>query len=637
LTVIFTPSQVGAATGTLTFTDADGSQAATLSGTGEALPTDTISVTTLTFPATVIGQLSTAQTVTLTNSGGEPLTSIAVSVSGANAAAFQVTNPCTANLGANSSCTISVQFDPSVSSSQAALLTISSSAADSPKTVSLSGTGLQPPALSVSPPSLSFTVQTVGQASSSQTVTVSNTGGAPLANVGFQITGLSSASFAWSANTCGTTLSNGSGQNSCTVQVVFTPAAAGGSTASLVVSSSTSGVTAVTVPLTGAVQSSAGLNVNPAQLLFPIVAPGQSSPVQTVTITNNSGSSANALTLAATSPFSLVQNGCPASLANGANCSTGVVFSPALNGSYTGTLTVASTSLTSAVVPLSGTGGTPGSVQFLPSLLTFQQTGVGLVSGAGTVTITNPDSGNSLGSLALAVTAGFQLVSTSCASTLAAGASCAAVVEFAPTSPGAQSGSLIVTSSALTTGSFMPLSGMGFDFSLAPSGSSTQTVANGQTADYQLSITPLLGSQGVFTFQCGSLPPYSSCIFNPASEGIAANSSGYEVVEIATGVTPTSARSSRNFAWPVLPLACGLALLPFAGFASARRRRALLLIALLAILAGGVSSCTESNVVLTEPPPGSGPGLTPTGTYSIPVTATSNGVQHQVTLTLTVD
>jgi hypothetical protein len=207
-------------------------------------------------------------------------------------------------------------------------------------------------------------------------------------------------------------------------------------------------------------------------------------------------------------------------------------------------------------------------------------------------------------------------------------------VEFAPISAGAQSGSLTVSSSALTTGAFVPLSGMGFDFSLAPSGSSSQTIANGQTADYKLVIAPLLGSQGVFTFQCSSLPPYASCTFNPTSEGIPANLSGNLVVEIATGLSQTSARSSRPSPWPVLPMLCGLVLVPFG---LRRRRNVLLLVALLAILAGGVSSCATSGVISTGNVPSTGSGITSPGTFPVVVTATSNGVQHQVTLTLIVD
>jgi hypothetical protein len=308
-----------------------------------------------------------------------------------------------------------------------------------------------------------------------------------------------------------------------------------------------------------------------------------------------------------------------------------------------GALTIISPTLTaSASVSLSGTGGVPGSVQFQPSLLSFQQTGVGQLSSSSTVTITNPDSVTSLGSLALTVTPGFQLVSSTCPVTLAPGASCTAIVAFAPVSAGAQSGSLKVTSSALPTGSLLALSGMGFDFTLALSGSATQTITNGQIAYYTLDIcgaegctlTQTLGAQGVFTFQCGTLPSSSSCAFNPAGETVPTGVTGNVVVEIATGLTQTTARSSRSPAWPVLPLACGLVLLPFA---LARRRRALLLIALLGILTGGVSSCASSSGGVSTVPPKNGDGYTPPATYTIPVTATSNGVSHQVTLTLIVD
>ena len=597
-------------------------------GSGPA--TDTLSAASLNFPNTIAGQLSPVQTVMLTNSGAVPLTSIAISVSGS----FQQENNCAASLAANSSCTISVQFAPTAVGIQSGALTVVDISRALPQTVTLSGTGFAPPVLSVSPASLSFTAQTVGQASAAQTLIVSNTGGAPLADVGFQITGLSAAGFSTSSSTCGATLSNVSGQNSCTVQVVFTPIAAGGASASLEVSSSTAGVTAVPVQLTGAGQTPAGFNVTPVQIAFPIVLPGQSSPAQTVTLTNTGGSAATSLTLTATLPFSLMQNTCGSSLAAGANCSTGVIFSPSLNGPYAGTLTIASSSLTAAaIVPLSGTGGTPGSIQALPSLVAFPQTGVGLLSTPLTVTLTNPDSVNSLSSFSVAVTAGFRLVSTTCTSTLAAGASCSAIVEFAPTTPGAQTGSLTVSSSALTTGAFVQLSGVGFDFYLAPSGSSSQTIANGQTADYKLAITPLLGSQGVFTFQCGGLPPYSACSFNPTSEGVPANTTGNVVVEIATGLA-TTARSAPAPAWPALPLVCGLILAPFT---LGHRRKLFLLVVLLAIFIAGVSSCTSSSVISGGTVPGSGSGITSPGSFPVVVTATSNGVQHQVTLTLIVD
>jgi hypothetical protein len=276
----------------------------------------------------------------------------------------------------------------------------------------------------------------------------------------------------------------------------------------------------------------------------------------------------------------------------------------------------------------------PGSVQAAPSLIDFPQTGVGLVSNPVTVTITNPSGTISLTSFALAVTAGFRLVNNTCPATLAAQASCITGVEFAPTSAGAGNGSLTASSSALAAGAFVPLQGMGFDFALAASGLSSQSVANGQSANFRLVLTPLLGSQGVFTFKCGSLPPYSECVFSPTSDGVTANSSGYVGVQIETGLAQTTAGSAGKRLWRVLPLACGLLLLPVA---LGRRRRALLLVVAFSILAGGVTSCTAAGAISSGGIGRTGSGITPAGTYPIVVTATSNGVAHPITLTLTVD
>ena len=112
-----------------------------------------------------------------------------------------------------------------------------------------------------------------------------------------------------------------------------------------------------------------------------------------------------------------------------------------------------------------------------------------------------------------------------------------------------------------------------------------------------------------------------------------AGSTGSETVLIATG-TSSTAQLVRPSAWPVLPLACGLAVVPLALW---KRRRVLVAMAALAMLVGGVSSCTSSGGGLIKPPPNSGNSITPAGTYSIPVTVSSGGLQHQVTLTLTVD
>jgi hypothetical protein len=619
----FAPTQRGAASGTLTMTDGAGTQTVALSGFGWAAPTDSLPATSLGFGGVAVGQLSPAQTVPLTNTGDLPLTGIAIAVSGP----FTESDTCGTQLAGGGGCAISVVYAPSQLGSQTGTLTVED--AQKTQTVALSGTGVQPPAIGVSPSGLNFTAQQVGVASPALTLTVTNTGGAPMANVGFQITGQAAGSFTTAATTCGATLANGS---SCTVQVIFTPAAAGGSAATLTVSSSTLGVAPATVPLNGAGQVWAGLNVSPSQLTFAVTSVGQSSAAQTVTVSNTSGVSIAAPAFAAPAQFGVTQNNCTASLAAGASCTVGVIFQPTAAGAATGVLSVSSASVaTPATVLLSGTGGVGAAIQVSPTAIVFATTAPSAISSATTVTVTNTGISASLSNLALVVTAGFQIVNNTCPTTLAPGLSCTAGVEFAPTSAGAQTGTLTVTSSAVAGGASVPLSGMSLDFTLTVVGSASQTVAAGQTANYKLAITPLNGSGGTFTFACGTLPANALCLFNPATETLN-GATGNVTVQIST--TAATGLLIDPAVWRILPLACGLVLLPFGW---RRRRKALLLVALLSILAGGVSSCTSSGGGTGGSGGQGGSGGTPAGTYSIPVTAASAGVQHSVTLTLTVD
>ena len=345
----FAPTQTGSATGALTLTDGAGTQSVELTGTGVSGLTDTLSTTSLTFAATATGQLSAAQNVTITNSGGLPLESISIAVS----SGFVTTNGCGTQLAAGASCAIAVQFAPTQQGSVTGTLTVTDALRQ--QTVSLTGTGVAPAAISVNPMGLTFTNQQPGVASQPQTVTVSNSGGVPMANVGFQITGPAAASYSIAGTTCGAVLNNGA---SCTAQIVFTPAATGAIAATLVISSSTAGVTPVSVQLGGSGQLASALGTNPSQVLFAsVVGVGQSSTAQTVTVTNTSNYSIAAVTVAVTAPFMLAQSNCTGALAAGGNCSAAVTFAPTAAGAATGALTISSAAVaTPATVALSGTG-----------------------------------------------------------------------------------------------------------------------------------------------------------------------------------------------------------------------------------------------------------------------------------------
>jgi hypothetical protein len=630
LSLTFAPTQAGAATGSLSLVDAAGTQTVALSGTGATAATDALSPTTLSFPDTASGQQSAAQNVTLTNSGDLALTSIGVTVG----AGFQQSSTCGTQLTGHASCVISVVFAPTAIGSISGKLSVSD--AIKTQTVALSGTGLQPPAIGVAPTQLSFSAQPVGQAALPITLSISNTGGAPMNNIGFQIAGQSSSSFSWSASTCGASLNSGS---SCKVQVTFAPAAAGQLTATLIVTSSTLGVGAVQVPLIGIGQAASGITISPSQMTFTQPTLGQASAAQTATITNTSSAAASGIALSVPPSFSLVQNMCNATLAAGGSCSTGVVFTPTANGVVTGALTVSSSAfVTAATTSLAGIGGAAGSVQVQPASLAFPTTGVGGSSATQNVALANNGS-LTLAGLTLSTSSGFQLGSTTCTSSLAIGASCTAQVAFSPSNAGQQTGNLTISSSNLAGPRQVPLSGMGFDFSVSSAGQSSQTVSSGQTASFTFNLATLSGSSGTFTFACSSLPSNSACTFNPASEVVSASATGSVTAQIATGLSPASAqnadRAPRSSSSRILFIAPGLFLLPLA---FTRRRRNLLLITIIFLCSFAITSCAGAGGGGGGAPPSSSTNKnTPPGTYLVVVTATANGLSHKVTLTLTVD
>ena len=627
LQVAFAPASAGPATGWLTMVDDAGTQTVQLNGTGAAPPTDSLSSTSLSFPDTIISQTSPPQNLTIANSGDLPLGSIAVSLTGP----FQVTNNCTTVLPAHSNCSLAVVFAPTQAGAQSGQLTISDEI-KATQTVALRGTGLLPPMFTVSPTSLTFSAQQTGVASSPATLKITNSGGAPMAKVGFQITGPSAASFSTGATTCGAGLDAGA---SCIVQVIFTPASSGGLAATLTLSSATNGVSPVTVALNGTGQSPAGLEVNPAQLSFPAQDLNAPSASQAITITNGQAITVTGLSLAVSGPFSLAQDSCSTSLAAGASCTAGIVFTPRTRGPLAGVLTVTTATLsTPATVALNGIGGLTGAVRITPSLVSFPVTGVGTTSSPVTLTVANSSAAVDLDNVRLVVSSGFKIANTTCTESLKAGTSCTVDVAFAPTAVNAQSGTLTLTSDHLSASVTAPLSGMGFDFDAEKSGSGTQAVSSGETANYTLSISNTSQSSAAFSFACGTLPSYAACVFGSSTTTLTPNSSGSMSLQITT-TQASAAQQAATGPWAGWIPMLAVAFMPLV----LRRKRALLLglAGLVAIASLGLSACSSSGGGAGGTPPAPVAHSTPAGTYSIPVTVSATGVQHTVTLTLVVN
>jgi len=225
--ITFTPTAGGASNGTLSITDnAPGSpHTVALSGSGY-VTTATVAPPSLAFGNQTLGTTSAAQTVTMTNTGANPIAVSAVAATGD----FAETDNCTsAPVAIEGSCTIHVTFAPTVGGSRSGTLTISDNAQGNPHIVTLSGTGLAGVA-QLSASSLTFAALTVGTASSAQTITVTNSGNGALTVTGVAATG----DFA-QTNNCTSVAANG---GTCAIQVTFTPTTSGSRTGNLTLTDS---------------------------------------------------------------------------------------------------------------------------------------------------------------------------------------------------------------------------------------------------------------------------------------------------------------------------------------------------------------------------------------------------------------
>jgi hypothetical protein len=362
-----------------------------------------VSPTSLTFASQVVGTLSTAQTVTMTNPGTTNLTVSSVGIIGTNAGDFaKSADTCTgATITPNGTCTVSVTFTPLAMGSRNATLSFTDNAFNSPQTVTLSGTGTAP-VVSFSPSSLAFPPQIVGT-SSVQTVTLSNTGTATLTISGIIISGPFSQT-----NTCGSTVNAGA---SCTIAVTFKPAVAGTATAGLIISDNAGGspqmvlltgtgvvftvgprpptvpirppsypvpgqpapVVPPSPPITEPIPtptpapvptpvSAPAASLAPASLTFAAQVVGVRSSAQTVTLVNTGNAPLTLVSITTSANFGQTNN-CGSSVAAKGSCTINVTFLPTAAGSLSGALTITDNS-----------GGVSGSKQ------TVTLSGIGEVS-----------------------------------------------------------------------------------------------------------------------------------------------------------------------------------------------------------------------------------------------------------------
>ena len=589
-----------------------------LNATYATVPIMAISPGTLTFAAQAVSTASSAQTVTVTNSGSAALAISQVAVSGD----FTQTNTCTGgvSLSPGASCAVLVGFLPSATGARAGVLTVYGNVVGGQNTVALSGTGTPGPMIVLNPVQVDFGSINIGANSAVQNITVSNTGGQRATLGTPAVTG----DFAVTANTCGAALAAGSG---CTVSVLFQPTASGPRTGTLAISGSTGTQTAA---LSGAGMLPATDALNALVLNFGQQQLNTASAPQAITLTNSGDVALQLIAAQISSGDFTVVNACGSSLNARASCTMQIAFVPKSLGAQAGTLII-SDQYRSQTVALNGSGIAPPGVSLSPfTTISFGAVGVGVTSPAQMVTLTN-NGGLPLSIQAIAATGDFNVIagSNTCGPLLPSNSACTLQVAFAPGSAGVRAGTVTVTDNAAGSPHTVTLTGTGVDFALQANGNTSATISAGQQAVYPLLLSSALGVPGAVSFTCTPVPADATCTVTPSNPSLGGTTTVSVTVATSVQGAALHLQGPIQQKWLALVFPGALILLP------RKKARWLALLSATLLIVG----CSASRLI----PAGGTAGTTTTsanptlpGTYNFVVAATSAGLTRSVALTLVV-
>lgn len=576
------------------------------------------------FGTQYVGTAGMSRVVNLTNATSSTVTINNISLSGP----YSKTTSCGASLAPQSSCRVAVVFSPTGNGPGNGSLTANFSGAGSPASVSFVGIGKINADLSVSPLTMDFGSALVGYSGNGGQLTLTNT-----SSTGLTISSLTFSDPQFSqTNNCPVPPSLLAASSSCTVNITFAPTSVGPQSGTLTIQNSGAGAAQV-ISLTGT--GTTPIIFMPASLTFSSQAIGTSSPQTYIDVANNSGQPFTIQSIAVHGDFQIVQNPCPTpgqQLAPFWGCALQIVFTPTKAGTINGDVTVmASDEPFAHVASLTGTGIGP-LTSLSTASLTFGSQPTGSSSAAQTITLSN--TGNATLHITNVVTSSGFAETNTCASSVLASTSCTISVTFAPTTTGSVTGSLTITDDAGGSPQAVTLSGSGTDYSLGlSSGSSSATVSAGQSASYNLQLTPMAGFTGTVNITCAGAPPAATCSASPGSLNVSTAAVPF-TVRLSTSA-PSAAFNSKQ---PHSPAFIALALLPcgmplfFAAVPARQKRRrryylalGLLLTVLTATGCGGGGG-TQS----------SGSAGTPKGTYNLVVKASAGTASRTTTLSLTV-
>lgn len=262
--------------------------------------------------------------------------------------------------------------------------------------------------------------------------------------------------------------------------------------------------------------------------------------------------------------------------------------------------------------------------------LNFGAQAVGTSSQPQTITLTSKgDSAVTVTSIS--VLGDFSVTEDCTGQALPVDSSCTIDVVFEPSTLDPKSGTITIQSDSLSSPDTVNLSGGGsgsaggFLLTVDPS---SQTVNAGNTATFDLDLTPTSGFTGTVNLACSGVPQQSTCSIAPASVNITGAGAQTAILTVRTTarVMAPPAPGPRDFfprnglrwvPWMVL-------LMAMTTFAAARRKRVQLVLAGLMLVMMMWTACGAGGTVVNTP------RGTPAGNFSITITATS-GTTTQTT------
>ncbi len=528
--------------------------------------------------------------------------------------------------------------------------------------------GSQPvlgPIAQLSSTSFSFGSLTLGQTSNAQTLTITSDGGQALSLNTVGITGPNSGDFAITGNTCHVPTVLQVSQ-SCSLLVSFTPSATGTRSAAITITDNASPPTE-SAQLNGTGLAAApAVTLTPGSLDFGTVTQGTSTSLG-ISV-QNSGTAVLHITSIAlgganTNDFSLSAPACNSAISVNASCTVTLTFTPLTVGLRTANVTLTDDAPDSPqVISVKGNGNAAPSsaVAVNPPSPDFGTTTQG-TSTPMIVTVKN------IGTAALHVSSvvlggvngnEFSIASPTCGAAIPASGACTIALTFTPVSVGAHLASVTLTDDAPDSPQIFSIRGTAnpaFTAGTAPGGSMTASVSAGQTAQFQMQLTPGPGYSGTVSFSCSGAPLGATC-HAPAPVSLSNGAVVSFTVTVSTSgsamLPPSIPRRFVPFVGLRTLLLLALALL--LGKASKNRwmfdslpraRRLAWSGALAAIFLCSVihaAGCGGASTAITQPSITPPPVITPSGTSTILVTPTAMSSTGQplqlepIQLTLTV-